>query len=554
MYREYDIQPRPASAAVGSRVPPYPAGKGRESGRPRVGIVRGPNLNPWEMQNYEPLAGSYDLTAYTTTNPSFDISKVRLPVVKVPPHPQHGAYMQGLEFALFDEDLIFSADTTWMFSFQAAGIREKFGKKLVCLQWENIPFAYEEREEMKALKSAVRAGADHFIAVTERAREALVLEGVDPGRITVIPMGIDTEGFRPDAALRDSCRASLGISPGEIVVLFTGRMVWEKGVYDLVHAAKLVKAEPGGRPVRYVMVGKGPEREAVMARAGEIGLGKSFLFVESHPYDRMRDLYNAADLFVLPSISMTDVEGAVRDGARRGDGVRHPRRLHLFRLDPRGGRRRRDPRAGERSGGARGGDRVAVPLRRPEGGAGKEGQGAGRRTVRFEGGGGTGGRGVRQGPPGRRQGGAARPRSRPSRRSGSGRRAGSARSRRSRRSAGVRRRRGRAGEGGAADRSYYRQERREVEAMIPAGASRILDIGCGEGALGRALLEKGASEVVGIETDPATAEAARKNLTRVFRGDVETLDLPFDGRIFRLHRPGGRPGASPGPAVGIEES
>jgi glycosyltransferase involved in cell wall biosynthesis len=191
-----------------------------------------------------------------------------------------------------------------MFSLQAAMIREKFGKKLVCLQWENIPFAYEERVEMKALKSVVREGADHFIAVTERAREALVLEGVDPDRITVVPMGIDTEHFRQDAALRDSCRAALGLSPEEIVVLFTGRMVWEKGVYDLVHAAKLAQAATAGLPVRYVMVGKGPERDAVIARAGEIGLAGSFLFVESHPYDRMRDLYNAADLFVLPSIPM----------------------------------------------------------------------------------------------------------------------------------------------------------------------------------------------------------------------------------------------------------
>ncbi|MBP2673624.1 MAG: putative glycosyltransferase [Deltaproteobacteria bacterium] len=275
----------------------------RGTGRPRIAIVRGANLNPWEMQNYEPLSGSFDLTAYTTTAPAFDIGSVRIPVVKLPAHPDHPGYLQGLEDALRDEDLVYSADTTWMFSYQAARIREKSGKKLVCLQWENIPFAYEEHGYMKELKAAVRAGSDHFVAVTERAKKALVLEGVDPGRITVIPMGIDTGWFHPDATLRDSCRKELGIAPGEIVVLFTGRMVWEKGVFDLVHAAKLVKAEPGGFPVRYVMVGKGPEREAVMARAEDVGLGKSFLFIESHPYERMRDLFNAADLFVLPSIS-----------------------------------------------------------------------------------------------------------------------------------------------------------------------------------------------------------------------------------------------------------
>ena len=85
---------------------------------------------------------------------------------------------------------------------------------------------------------------------------------------------------------------------------------------------------------------------------------------------------------------------------------------------------------------------------------------------------------------------------------------------------------------GGQDRSYYRHPRRDVGAMIPEGASRILDIGCGEGALGRTLLEKGAAEVVGIEADPAAAQAARNNLTRVFRGDVETIDFPFADGYF----------------------
>ncbi|MBE0569819.1 MAG: glycosyltransferase [Deltaproteobacteria bacterium] len=500
----------------------------KRSGRPRIGIVRGPNLNPWEMQNYEPLSGAFDLTAYTTTNPSFDIGPVRIPVVRLPHHPEHAGYMPGLESALLDEDLIYSADTTWMFSFQAALIREKFGKKLVCLQWENIPFAYEERREMKAMKSAVRAGADHFIAVTERAKEALVLEGVDPARITVIPMGIDTERFRPDGGMRDSCRKGLGISPGEVVVLFTGRMVWEKGVYDLVHAAKLVKAEPGGAPVRYVMVGMGPEREAVMARAGEIGLGKSFLFVESHPYDRMRELFNAADLFVLPSIStrmwkeqfgMVLVEamacgtpvvstssGSIPevvgdagilvpandpgelaqaiaslclDGNMRQDLGRKGRARAVGRFDSKGVAQQ----VGEVFDGVlREGGRAAEPPPVP---------------------------GVDSMPR------TAAPAAAPAENAPAVSASVAA-------SIGA----------DAPGRSYFRQERREVEAMIPRGASRVLDVGCGEGALGRALLDKGAREVVGIEADPATAEAARKHLTRVFRGDMESLDLPFEEGHF----------------------
>ncbi|MCL2102597.1 MAG: glycosyltransferase [Syntrophorhabdaceae bacterium] len=529
LFREYDIQPRPASSAVGSNVPPWPA-KPRESERPRVAIVRGPNLNPWEMQNYEPLAESYDITAFTTTSPRFDISKARLPVVQVPPHLEHPAYMMGLEFALFDYDLVFSADTAWIFSYQAANLCGKFGKKLVCLQWENIPFAYERLPDMQRCKAVARDAADHFIAVTERAKEALLLEGVDPMRITVIPMGVDTKLFRPDAVLRESCRAELGIGAGETVVLFTGRMVWEKGVYDFVHAASLARLKVGAEfPVRYVMVGKGPEREAVMARVREVGLDASFIFIESRPYDRMRDLYNAADLFVLPSIStriwkeqfgmalaeamacgvpaISTTSGSIPEVV--GDaGIlvpeSDPTELALAiaslcvsaSLREELGRKGR-ARALERFSSEKVAARVGDLFEKVLGESGKP-----RAVVALE----------------ARNGAIVKPeflsQTEPQ--------ASSSLCVVDKASV----------EGGDSDRSYYRHARRDVEAMIPEGASRILDIGCGEGVLGRVLLEKGAAEVVGIEADPAAAEVARKNLTRVFQGDVETMDFPFADGYF----------------------
>jgi len=448
------------------------------------------------MQNYEMFSGSFDLTAFTTTAPNFDIGGIRFPVVKLPPHPEHPGYMVGLESALSDADLIYSADTTWMFSYQAAAIREKFDKKLVCLQWENIPFAYEESKEMRERKAAVRRCADHFVAVTERARETLVLEGVDPGRITVIPMGIDTDRFRPDEALREACREELGIARDEKVVLFTGRMVWEKGVYDFVHAAALAQSSPGNIPVRYVMVGKGPERDAVMARAEEIGIAKLFLFIEGHPYDRMRDLYNAADIFVLPSIStrmwkeqfgmvlveamacgtpvISTTSGSIPEVVGNA-GILVPANdpgelagaIALLcssdeLLDELGrkGRARAVERFDSRTVAKRVGEVFAKVLERPARSADSPRQEA------------------------------------------------------------------------AEDRGYFQQERREIEAMVPAGASRILDVGCGEGMLGRILLQKGAAEVVGIEADPAVARRAQENLSRVLQGDAESLVLPFEDGHF----------------------
>ena len=51
----------------------------------------------------------------------------------------------------------------------------------------------------------------------------------------------------------------------------------------------------------------------------------------------------------------------------------------------------------------------------------------------------------------------------------------------------------------------YEGERPEVQELVPAGARRILDLGCAAGALGAALKRRGGAEVVGVELDPAYA-------------------------------------------------
>ncbi|MBI5741902.1 MAG: glycosyltransferase [Nitrospirae bacterium] len=272
----------------------------------KVAIVRGANLNKWEMQNYEPLLDSFDITAYTTTQSSFDISQIKLPVVKLPFHSQGLLlHMDGLEEQLAGKDLVYSADITYQFSAQAVQAKHKYGCKVICLEWENIPFNFEEHEVARNIKEAVRKGADHFIAVTERAKEALMLEGVVEDKIDVIPMGIDLNTFNPrkEDIIRD--RERIALAKEELVVLFIGRMVWEKGVYDFVHAAAKVLNDKSlkGLPLKFLMVGKGPELNGVRESAMKSGISNRFAFIEEYPYQEMYRLHNLADIFVLPSIS-----------------------------------------------------------------------------------------------------------------------------------------------------------------------------------------------------------------------------------------------------------
>ena len=70
-------------------------------------------------------------------------------------------------------------------------------------------------------------------------------------------------------------------------------------------------------------------------------------------------------------------------------------------------------------------------------------------------------------------------------------------------------------------------------ALIPRiQGRRFLDLGCGEGGLGRRLMEKGAAAVVGIEADPRAAGEAARHYHRVYTADLDRFPSPFAAESF----------------------
>lgn len=83
--------------------------------------------------------------------------------------------------------------------------------------------------------------------------------------------------------------------------------------------------------------------------------------------------------------------------------------------------------------------------------------------------------------------------------------------------------------------SYYTQARPELVALVNPAGLRVLEVGCATGAMGAALLDQGAREVVGLDLfEPAVAEA-RQRLTAAHRVDLNALpDLPYPDGHFDL--------------------
>jgi len=79
---------------------------------------------------------------------------------------------------------------------------------------------------------------------------------------------------------------------------------------------------------------------------------------------------------------------------------------------------------------------------------------------------------------------------------------------------------------------YYCSPRSELAVHVPPDAKRVLDIGCGGGAFGRSLKERGVEEVIGIEIDERACALARDVLDDAFAGNIEQMELPFEPGHF----------------------
>jgi 2-polyprenyl-3-methyl-5-hydroxy-6-metoxy-1,4-benzoquinol methylase len=74
---------------------------------------------------------------------------------------------------------------------------------------------------------------------------------------------------------------------------------------------------------------------------------------------------------------------------------------------------------------------------------------------------------------------------------------------------------------------YYAGARRDiVELLPPDPAARVLEIGCGNGDTGAAVLAANkAHHYAGIDLDAGACDTARQRLSHVVKGDLETIDV-----------------------------
>jgi 2-polyprenyl-3-methyl-5-hydroxy-6-metoxy-1,4-benzoquinol methylase len=79
---------------------------------------------------------------------------------------------------------------------------------------------------------------------------------------------------------------------------------------------------------------------------------------------------------------------------------------------------------------------------------------------------------------------------------------------------------------------YFQNTRDDVVALLRRPVGRVLDVGCGAGAVGPGLRAAGATRLTGVEVVPAAAALARERYDEVIQAPIEEalerLSGPFD--------------------------
>ncbi len=163
--------------------------------------------------------------------------------------------------------------------------------------------AERESEQRIDCERHIIAHADQLVAANADERAHMVwFYGADERRIAEIPCGLDTELFRP--LPRAECRARLGWSPEDAVVLFVGRIEPLKGIDILLHAATyLARCRPS---LRVVIVGgdvskDGNELGRLRELAQALNLEDRVTFAGAQDQTLLPIYYSAADVCVVPS-------------------------------------------------------------------------------------------------------------------------------------------------------------------------------------------------------------------------------------------------------------
>lgn len=146
-----------------------------------------------------------------------------------------------------------------------------------------------------------RYGIAHFITDADAGREVLLREdGIPPSKVTIVPIGIESDPGDVREGFRARIRGAMGIDDGTVVIGNVARLVPFKGHRFLLEAAALIQRTERG--VLFLIAGDGELEAELKAQAAALGLGDRVRFLGFR--DDLREIYPAFDIYCHSSLEL----------------------------------------------------------------------------------------------------------------------------------------------------------------------------------------------------------------------------------------------------------
>ncbi len=153
----------------------------------------------------------------------------------------------------------------------------------------------------KALETYVFKHADAVTTICEGLRKDIISRGVDADKITVIPNAVDIDKFIFGEKSDPELVQQLNLV-GNTVLGFIGSFYAYEGLLLLLDALpEIIKIQPN---VRLILVGGGPQQQAISGKIVALGLQNHVILTGRVPHEQVQRYYNLVDIFVYPRLSM----------------------------------------------------------------------------------------------------------------------------------------------------------------------------------------------------------------------------------------------------------
>ena len=208
--------------------------------------------------------------------------------------------------AVKSAELVHAHGHPYISSLIAAKAAKRYGKPYVLTQhntfikynqpWSTVELLNDQFIGKRTLKDARK-----IIVVSKATRNYVLNLGADPDKVEVVYNGVDLDRFKPLNGEKEQVRRRLHIPEDCIAAITVRRLVYKNGIDTLLESARTAVRE--NPQLIFLIVGKGPDLNAVKARVMSWGMNKNLIVTGFVSDEELPSYYHAADFSILPSKS-----------------------------------------------------------------------------------------------------------------------------------------------------------------------------------------------------------------------------------------------------------